>query len=137
VRLRRPSLRRYLESLVGHVTPSEGKKIVEEESKRLEEVEMWSKLRSNGLFERVVRSQEGARRLIQMLHSAKTLEDFLDECRQIETEDEAVPGLRVKSILFYLPGRSAKAFRDLNRIREILGLEPYAKPNSQASGASL
>jgi len=125
------TLRRYLEGLIGKFAPGEGEKIVAEESKRLERIELMSRLKDNPLVVSIVNSDEGLERFVALLRKAGSLQelkmDLLQRAKHVSEEDS---DLSWSQLLRFLNADFPGPLVHLNRARETLGLKPYETPKA-------
>jgi hypothetical protein len=118
------TLRRYLEELVGKISPAEASSIIAEEQQRLEEASLEQKLKSNRLIEYLITYDFLLPVIRRALETAETLADFrvtLDKSREGDPDYKRPVALG--------PPMWDEAAKDLNEARALLD-----KPSLELEG---
>lgn len=112
------TLKRYLEEVISKVSPEDSIKLIEDESKRLEEAKQFALLKENDLVE-YLRSEFNI--LVDdyrtTLIKSKSFKNFADKLSELNKEK------RDELQSFLIESNSAR--RDINETRKIIGLDPY------------
>jgi hypothetical protein len=119
------TLKRYLEAVMGGISKNDSAELIESERKRLEELEKREKIMANRWYpyvnHRIPLSIED---FINIVSKSKSFADFAHELSRNDKQEEKVFN---NDLIEY-----SKARRDLNAIREILGLKPFKMINKKA-----
>ena len=116
------TLRRYLEGLIGKFAPGEGEKIVAEESKRLERIELMSRLKDNPLVMHIIDSDESLERFVALLRKAGSLQELKRDLEKLLKHPSDSDSNWLK---LYIDIYKLSILDYLNRARKTLGLKPY------------
>ncbi len=112
------TLKRYLEDLIANLNPEKAKGIIREESERLAEAELVSKIMQNDFMELFVDGTKGAELLIQLLRDNQTYPDFMRAITSLPRNSSILVDM-IKEV-------DINEFIDLmNKVRDQLGLRPY------------
>lgn len=117
------TLRTYLEALLTSVKPNESNKLIEAESKRLDDISIRKDLERNAWVEHSRRKYNiSFDELIDTVIRAKSFDGFINLMKSKEVSEDA------RHVLTAFDD----ARRDLNEIRKILGLKPFTgKPTER------
>jgi hypothetical protein len=111
------TLRRYLEEVIGKISPQEASSIIDSESARLAEAALERDLRQNGFIRYLEKSGVPIEIARLSLYSAETVKDFVDQL--VEGSDKRDFAAGLPGTLRALENRST--FEELNRARELVG----------------
>lgn len=116
------TLRRYLETIVTKVSPTESKDIIESESKRLNEAQQLVKFQQNNWVKHMMKSDFSLGACMAAIRKAQSFNQFAEILRaEVDFDEElnssaGMLGLDLKDSLV--------ARHDFNYAREIIGLRP-------------
>ncbi len=116
------TLRRYLEGLIGKFDLGEGEKIIAEESKRLERIELMSRLKDNPLVMHIIDSDESLERFVALLRKAGSLQELKRDLEKLLKHPSDSDSNWLK---LYIEINTLSILDYLNRARKTLGLKPY------------
>lgn len=122
------TLRNYLEAIIEKVSPKESEKIIESESKRLEEMLLLQVLKDNNFIRFLVANELPFEESVEAVRKANSLENLVDLLRGIETAREGAKKIVAATILDSMVAR-----KDINEARGSLGLQPFQVKESNKS----
>ena len=112
------TLKRYLEEVILKVSPEGSAKLIEDESKRLEEARQFALLNDLGLYKYIyIMNEISMEEFRDTLIKSKSLEDFLDALLKSESKES-----RDEFIQNFIDPFEAN--KDFNEARVIFGLDP-------------
>lgn len=127
------TLKRYLEEVVSKVAPAESAKLIEAESKRLEEARQLKMIESHGYPGYIIASYNIPAKIFRdLLTNSESLEDFIDKLKNVAADEET--RLEIDGDFKYF---EESLIEDLNSLRESLGLDKFTPPETSLRQKSI